>query len=253
MTETHQDDPNTNDEAGAAGAAPSEEQGEKLLSAVERIVDDPENLIAQVAEFERKTRREPDGSDKEWRRAVADEIVSHYSTWSAVSGGATALPATVPGIGTLVATVGGTLADMCMTLKFEVEMALCLTHLYGWDIRDERERQLAYLLASVSTVDAKSGGNFLADLAKVEWEAIWKYAPRQISKFLLQAMTKLAVISASKSLVRALPLIGIGVSAGVNKVLTTRVGGRCADELARRRTLQADTVEAEVVDANFKG
>jgi hypothetical protein len=65
-------------------------------------------------------------------------------------------------------------------------------------------------------------------------------------------MAKLAVISASKSLLRALPLIGIGVSAGVNKVLTNRVGDRCITELANRRTMQADTVEAEVIDANFK-
>lgn len=252
MNETHQDADGTHDEAGASAAEEGEGQGERLLSAVERIVDDPENLIATVAEYERKTRRDPDGSDREWRKEVADQIVSHFSTWSAVSGGASALPAAVPGIGTLVATIGGTLADMCLTLKFEVEMALCLTHLYGWDIRDDRERQLAYLLASVSTHDAQSGGNFLTDLAKVEWEAIWKYAPRQISKHLLQVMAKLAVISASKSLLRALPLIGIGVSAGVNKVLTNRVGDRCITELANRRTMQADTVEAEVIDANFK-
>jgi uncharacterized protein (DUF697 family) len=253
MTDTQQDAPHDKNPLNDQEQEKADEQGRKLLSAVERIVDDPQNLIATVEEYERKTRRDPAGTDRTWRKEVAEKIVSHYSTWSAVSGGATALPATVPGIGTLIATVGGTLADMCMTLKFEVEMALCLTHLYGWDIRDERERHLAYLLASVSTHDAQSGGNFLADLARVEWEAIWKYAPRQISKHLLQVMAKLAVVSASKSLVRALPIIGIGVSAGVNKVLTARVGGRCIDELARRRGMQADTMEAEVVDANFKG
>lgn len=254
MTQSHEDSADNSEQGQGSEPGPAgEEQGEKLLSAVERIVDDPENLIATVEEYERKTRRDPDGSDAQWRKEVADQLVSHFSTWSAVAGGATALPAAVPGIGTLVATVGGTLADMCMTLKFEVEMALCLTHLYGWDIRDERERQLAYLLASVSTHDAQSGGNYLADLAMVEWEALWKYAPRQISKYLLNVMAKLAVVSASKSLVRALPLIGVGVSAGVNKVLTNRVGARCVAELGRRRSMQADTVEAEVVDANFKG
>ena len=231
----------------------AQERGRQLLSAVERIIDDPGSLISMVEEWERKTPRPPECDDGAWRQSVADEIVSHFSNWSAVSGGATALPATVPGIGTLVAVLGGALADMGLVLKFEVEMALCLTHLHGWDIRDERERQLAFLLASVSTHDAKSGENFLADLVRVEWEAVWKYTPRQLSKHLVTVMAKLAMASASKGLVRALPLVGVGVNAGINKVLTKRVGQRCTEELVKRRSTQADTVEAEVVDASFTG
>lgn len=245
-------------QGAGAGQAPGqgrddEDGGRRLLSAVERIVDDPENLIAVVGEAERRVRREPDGADDAWRQAVADELVSNYSTWSAVSGGATALPAALPGLGTLVATLGGTLADMCLMLKFEVEMALCLTHLYGWDIRDERERQIAFLLASVGTHDARTGGNFIGDLAQAEWEAIWKYTPRQVSKHLVTVMAKLALSGASRSLVRALPLVGVGVGAAMNKVLTRRVGGRCVAELRRRRAMQAATVEVEAVDAAFHG
>ena len=245
MTETHQDPPD------AEAPSEADDQGRRLLSAVERIVDDPENLIATVEEQERKTRRDPEGTDAAWREAVAESLVAHFSTWSAVSGGATALPGAVPGVGTLVAAVGGSLADMGLMLKFEVEMALCLTHLYGWDIRDERERHLAYLLASVSTHDAQGRGNVLSDLASAEWEAVWKYTPRQVSKFLVAVMTKLAVASTGKGLIKALPLIGVGVSAGINKVLTQRVGKRCTAELTRRRSMQAETVEADIVDASF--
>lgn len=62
-----------------------------------------------------------------------------------------AAPALIPGAGTLMAALGGALADMGFLLKYEVEMALVLSHLYGFDIRRDEERQLAFLRASVGT------------------------------------------------------------------------------------------------------
>ena len=49
----------------------------------------------------------------------------------------------------------------------------------------------------------------------------------------------LAAVSLSKSLVRALPLIGVAVGASMNKLLTTRVGRRVDRELRLRATLTA--------------
>jgi uncharacterized protein (DUF697 family) len=212
-----------------------EEQGAKLLSAVERIVDDSDKIIALVQDYRRRTPQPTPQYQDLWHKAVAEAIVSSYSNRSAVSGGVTALPALVPGIGTLIAGLGGWLADMVMVLKFEVEMALALTHLYGFDIRDPNERQLAFLLASVQTYEAKAGESIVKDLGQTAGTAIWNYTPRQVSKDLVTVMTRLALLSLSKSFARALPVVGIVVGSSLNKVLTTKVGNSCIAQLALRR------------------
>ena len=100
-------------------------------------------------------------------------MVRHFSNRTAVTGGLAAVPSLLPWLGMLGAVAGGTLADMGMMLKYEVEMALVLSHLHGFDITQDKERQLAFLMASVSTCNAKSGRNFFLDVAHAEGIAIW--------------------------------------------------------------------------------
>lgn len=234
---------------GASGEH-QDQQGRRLLSAVERIIEDIDALVARVERMRREADLAPGEHDDVRVGALAKKIVSSYSNRSAVSGGLTALPALLPGVGTVTALVGGALADVALMLKFEVEMALSLTHLYGFDVRQERERQLAFLLASVSTYEASSGRNFFVDVAAAETTAIWNYAPRQVSKLLLTAFGRIALVGLSKGLVKAVPFVGIAVGASVNKLLTGRVGQRCTSELQARRHHAAQArQEAPVVDA----
>lgn len=232
-------------------------QGRKLLTAVERIISDTDSLLALARQYLRRAEEKKLGSEVETRDAAAAEVVSHFSNRAAVVGGLAAAPALLPGAGSLVAALGGTLADMGFVLKYEVEMALVLSHLHGFDIRKDEERQLAFLLASVSTYDAKSGSNALLDMAKAEGVAIWKYAPREVSKMLVSVMTKIALLQLSKGLLRALPLVGIAVGSSMNKVLTSRVGERCIRDLkTRREFLAAEAArkrgEDEVVETRVR-
>lgn len=208
--------------------------GERLLSAVERIVAERKDLVARVTEAKRATPHVPGESGRERLGAVAARLVSTHARMAAVSGGATALPSIFPGAGTLIAAAG-TLADMTLMLKFEVELALCLTQLYGWDIEDPQERQLAFLLASVETLASQDRGGVVSHMVTTEATAIWNYAPRQVSKSLLSAMGRLAVRSMARGAFRLLPVVGVAVGATVNQTLTKRVGKRCTRELDRRR------------------
>lgn len=217
--------------------AEDQEQGRKLLTAVERILADTGSLVALSNAQRSRAREKQLPSEDATRDAAALEVVRHFSNRSAVSGGLAALPGLVPGAGTVVAALGGTLADMCLVLKFEVEMALVLSHLYGYDITRDDERQLAFLLASVSTYDAKRERSAVMDLAETQGIAFWKYAPREVSKRVVATMTKIALLSVSKGFLRALPLVGIAVGSSMNKVLTQRVGERCMRELKKRREL----------------
>jgi uncharacterized protein (DUF697 family) len=227
-------------------------QGERLLSAVERILSNDADLIARAERHLVEIPLREAESEDAWRARVGAALVSDFSTRSAISGGAAALPSLVPGVGSLISLVGGSLADMALMLKFEVEMTLSLLHLHGYDITNKRERQLAFLLASVGTYDARSGQNYLLDLARAQGTAIWNYTPRQLSKAVLSVMAKVAVLSLSRSLVRVLPVVGVVVGASANKVLTRQVGRRCMDELVRRRQLEAAEAEAEAAPPKAK-
>lgn len=227
-------------------------RGRRLQTAVERILADDTKLIARSNEAMKAAKALRLGDEDATIAAAAAEIVKSSANRSALAGGVTALPALVPGIGSIIAATGGALADMALVLKVEVEMALVLTHLHGFDITDEHERKLAFLLASISTWEAKSDGNALKDLARIENAAFWTYGPREASKLVALVFARLALLAASKGLVRALPVVGIAVGTSVNRVLTNRVGERCTRELVRRRRTflsEKRAYDAGIVDA----
>lgn len=226
--------------------------GRRLLSAVERLLAETGSLVALSNDCMRRAKAKKLGDEAKTTAEAAAEVVRHYSNLSAISGGATALPALLPGVGTVAALTGGAFADVAMLLKFELEMALVLTHLYGYDITDETERELAFLMASVNTYEAQGGRNFLVDAAKAQGVALANYAPREVSKVLLVTLAKLATSGIGKGLARAVPLLGVAVGASFNKVLTGRVGQRCIGELSRR--VRASTSPGDdVVDAKISG
>ena len=201
--------------------------GEALLSVIESVIRSDTEIISEVERLKSSQQGlEPS------ERAI--EIIALYSNRSAISGGASALPALIPGWGTLVTVVGGALLDTALLLKFEVEMALALCWNFGFDIREPEERQMAFLLASISTYDIKNGENFIVDILQTEGVAIWNYAPRQVSKILLIVLGRLALMNASKSMLKALPLVGVAIGSGLNKYLTTRIGKQCTERLEER-------------------
>jgi hypothetical protein len=222
-----------------AEAEKHQARGKQLLSAVERIVASTPSIKASVAEA--KARAQAKGATgKELRAETAKVLVKKYSDRAALVGATAGLPGLVPGLGSLAWGLGGLLTELGVLLKFEVEMALALSHLNGFDIDDPRERQLAFVMASVGTYDA-TGGNFFVDLARVEGQALWNYGPRQLAKFLVTAATGVALIWLSRGLVKLVPFIGIAVGGGMNKVLTQRVGDRIARDLATRVSLAGET------------
>jgi hypothetical protein len=229
--------------------------GERLLHAVERLIEDPEDLIARVESLKQQEGLPPGQESVGRAGIVAQHIIERYSLRSGATGALTAMPATAPGLGMLVVAIGGTFIDLGMMLKYETEMVLSLSYLHGFDIRDPHERRLAFLLASAGSYEALTDGeNFLVDVAAAEVEAIWHYSPRQVTKLLAALLSKLALRAASKSLIRIVPIVGVAVGGSINKICTTRVGRRCNGLLVRRRRAQPEVEETEqdVVDAWVK-
>jgi uncharacterized protein (DUF697 family) len=231
-----------------------EAKGKQLLTAVERILASTDSLreVAEVCRVKAKAKSKALGSPEALREAVAAEVVRYYSLRAAIAGGVAAAPALVPGVGSLAVSLGGALAELGYLLKCEVEMVLTLAHLYGFDIDETQERQIAFLMASVGTYDARSGKNFLVDAAEAEGVAIWNYGPRKAGKMVLAAMTKLALMWVWRGFARLLPVVGIVIGTSMNKVLTTKVGERAAKDLRTRKALKGKEARAEKAAARPK-
>lgn len=227
-----------------------EEKGKKLLTAVERIVASSESIRATVEGARVRVKGELKG--EALREATGVELIRGYSNRAALAGGVSGLPGLIPGFGSIALAIGGGLAELTFLLKWEVEMALGLSHLYGFDIDDPRERQLGFLMASVGTYDA-TGKNFFADVMKVEGTAIWNYAPRAIGRMVVSAMAMVAALYVWRGLLKAVPFVGMAVGSGMNKVLTQRVGNRCMRDCRTRRELMADQPKAASTPAAKKG
>jgi hypothetical protein len=165
-----------------------EEKGRQVLTAVERLVARNDKLRAVAAECLAVAKaKAPEGAaPAQIREAAGKEAVRRSSNMAALAGGVSGLPGLIPGVG-LAANAGVTLAELAVLLKIEVELALVLLVIHGFDIDSPRERQLGFLLASVGTYDAGTGSNFLVDVAKAEGVAIWNYAPRRVGRLVVTA------------------------------------------------------------------
>lgn len=217
---------------------PDVAQGKKLLSAVERILASNDTLKARVAEAKAKVKTTITKKDT-LEDFAAKELIRIHGNKAAIAGAASGATGLIPGVGAvagIAATLAGGLAELTYLLKTEVEMALCLQHLHGYDIDDPRERQLGFVLASVGTYDA-TGKNFFADIARVQGTAIFNYGPRRLGRIIVSALAAVAAMYLWKGLFKAIPFLGIAIGGGMNKVLTQRVGDRVSRDLRTRKQL----------------
>ena len=221
----------------------SKEKAKQILTAVERILASSQSIRSTV-EDARARAKEKHLLQKidTVRELTAHEVARHYSNRTAIAGGVVGLPGLILGVGSIAVSIGGGLAELTYLLKCEVEMTLALSHLYGFDIDDPRERQLAFLMASVGTYDA-TGRNFFVDVMKVEGTAIWNYVPRKVGKFVVEVVAVMVAMYWWRGLIKALPVVGVGIGIGMNKVLTQRVGARVTRDLRTRRDLLGRSAE----------
>ena len=207
-----------------------------ICRAVERIIASPDQIEALTKSITEVIRQSLPGDTSEEliRDSAEQKVISHYANRVAIIGGLTTLPAMFPGVGSVIALTGGALTDMTMCLKYEVEMILALLRLNGFDIHDPRERQLACLLAASHTYESTPGQGPIADLIKINADAIWTYSPREICKAMLAFSAGLALAYSGRTFTRAVPLVGQIASGSINKVLAYRLGKTALKALKKR-------------------
>jgi hypothetical protein len=147
------------------------------------------------------------------------------------TGAVSALPATLPGVGTVV-ELGAALGDASLLTVAQTELVLLLGHLYGRPVDDVEARRLDILMAmgvEAGVVDLRRNGlvrvmgTTYRD-GELSGEAGARLVKPISRRMAAQVAGKLARRRAYVLLGREVPVIGIGLAAGYNLWSTRRVG-----------------------------
>lgn len=207
-------------------------EGLSLFDAIERLLADPEDIRTEAEQTIRKFRAKHGRSKSEWeiRDLAAKKIISAYSNYAACIGAATALTGIFPGIGTALALVGGSTADMVLVMKIQVEMTMALAVIHGHDITNEERKRLCFLIAALGAVHhgSKEWGTKIGSQAFIRM--VEEYLEGTGLQALRIALQRVGIVLTRNILRKVIPFgVGAVISSSTNKALTCFVGRRACD------------------------
>ncbi len=222
--------------------SPNDNDVRQVVDILEKILAKNESIIS-VCNRSKAIAARCSKPEKQLQR-TANLVIMHYSNLCALGGGASAIPGIIPGLGLVYSLIGSSAIDAFLALKFELEMSLALAHTAGFDISDPRERKLAFILACAALEDAYDADKN-PKLSNVIDIAMNEYSTRELSKTLIKAIARVLVLINAKKLTRFFPVIGMGIEASVNKIMSTRLGNECWKAYKLRKS--AETSGSAVV------
>lgn len=206
----------------------SETNYDLIHVAVEKIAISPEDAKAVVQGY--FSQIPSDVSKDIGRKMVAEKIIDRYCYLSATSGVVTSLSGVIPGVGTVASVLGGGTLDVVATMKWQVDMTMCLAIAYGYDLTNEDAKHLTFLIAAAGVVEQMATTKGKAFVSK----AVSKVTDIYLKEATLQAvksMFKAVGINFTKSAFKkALPFgIGVVIGSSTNYYLTKYVGNKALD------------------------
>ncbi|HCJ78512.1 MAG TPA: hypothetical protein DHV84_00530 [Desulfotomaculum sp.] len=156
-------------------------------------------------------------------RELAKKLISEKCFWCALVGFISAIPAILPGIGTVIALVLGMVLDMTLFTYLLVNMVVEIAAVYGRDLTGEnyhREVFWAFLLATGT-------GGLGKNLSRV--------AVTQMSKDAFISLTERMLVSfgiritTHSTLARIIPFLGLFLAGGLNYRVAKMLGDRAIE------------------------
>lgn len=185
------------------------------------MIFNPFNKVNKKGVYKRveKLRKEnPDLSERE----LCELIIVGKSRLCAASGALTALPATVPVIGTAVALVGGTTLDMFAVGYFMAEMVLEMSAVYRRNLNlPGVSREALWVMASAIGADAAS-----KTVSKV---AVRQMGNQAFIRLMQEVLVSLGIRATQRTVLRIIPLLGAVISGSINYYVCRRIGRVAAD------------------------
>lgn len=195
--------------AQAAGAlAEVDSRANALMKTLFGVVSDVD-IEAAAARVRALKKQYPRASPARLSQMLIRDKCRKTGTVGAVTSGA----GLVPGLGTAAAVTLGVAADIGATFKLQAELVLEIAAVYNYPLTGQEKQQLVLLItglsAGTSTLTRRAGQTVAVKVGE-----------------------KVAEKAAGKTILKALPVLGIVASAGTN-VLSTYIIGQRADAYFR--------------------
>ena len=156
------------------------------------------------------------------KRDLCDIIIAHKAWWCALIGALTALPGIIPGVGTLLALVGGTAFDIIALMYFLSEMITEMALVYGRDLRKQGAvKEIAWVFMFSIGSDAVS-----KNISKI---AVKQMGRQAFIKFTQDLLISVGIRASQRSIFRIIPVMGSLLSALVNLFFCRKAGKIVAD------------------------
>jgi hypothetical protein len=185
----------------------------------------------QAGEIQSKIRRLKQRYPELARRELARIIIQERSFQCALTGALTAVPAIIPGIGTLIALLGGVAADIMLLTYLLTRIVLEIATLYGRDLTGpgyQKEAFWAFILAT----GTGSVGNSLSRTV------VTQLSKEAFSTTVERLLLSLGVrTTARNTIVRLIPLAGLFFAGGINYWLGKTAGQRALNYYESRTNI----------------
>lgn len=152
------------------------------------------------------------------REELAQVLIREKCLWCALAGCLTALPAVVPGLGTVIALLAGTAADITILGWAITRLVFEMATLYGRDptsLEAQREAFFAFgLAAGIHSINKR-----LSRLAAAQ------FSKQLTAELLERTLIGLGVRASQRQLVpRILPFVGVFIAGAINFFFTRAIG-----------------------------
>lgn len=192
----------------------SKAAGSTIMKIVETIAITPQDAREIVCQYEVQARaKHSDFSDDKIKNLVADKIIKRYSSLAATSGGVTSLAGVIPGIGTAFSMVGGGLADVSLSMKFQIDMTMCLAIALKDNLANEDAKHMSFIIALCGTLEKAgvAGGAKIASKAGVKM--VDQYLKGATLVFIKELFKAVGITFTKSATIKAIPF-GVGVVLG---------------------------------------
>lgn len=211
--------------------AESEDSGSRLMKAVQAIAITPKDAKAIVHDYTSQARsKDTNATDGQIKLKVAEKIISRYAKLAATSGGTTALAGVIPGIGTAAAMLGGGSVDMALSVKFQVDMTMCLAFTFKDGLGDEDAIHMSYIIAISSALE-KAGSTGATKIAsKAGATMVNRYLKGATLAAIKQLFKAMGITFTRSAFTKAIPFgVGVVIGSAAGYGVTKYVGNQARD------------------------
>ncbi|MBF0465136.1 MAG: EcsC family protein [Nitrospirae bacterium] len=179
------------------------------------------DVNALIDEFDLKM-----GGDKPQKYlsyTVSGNLMKKAAYKAAGIGGLTTLPMTIPIIGTIGTVLAGSLVDLALVLRIQIELCFAISAAYGVELGEDELKAITLALLGFSG----SSQAFKATAASVLRTAVDEIAKSYINRGVEVATVEFAerlIPRLLKKYYRFIPFIGVPLGASFNLVSTMTVG-----------------------------